>query len=163
MVCAKFAWNWQSGSGEEDENVKSLRQRQQRQRRTTDIFRSEKFTWAFGSSDSELKSSGWHGNVQSSFPWFPSMLPVSDIIKRNNPCHFQSSVLGLWFLFKVRIQTNVNLYWISCLIKNIIRVQVMARIWNAYCIWIEIMSWARNKCRHNFFHAKNFACPKYPP
>ena len=117
----------------------------------------------YSPSDSELKSSGWHGNVHSSFPWFPSMLPVSDIIKRNNPCHFQSSVLGLWFLFKVRIQTRVNLYWISCLIKNIIRVQVMARIWNAYCIWIEIMSWARNKCRHNFFHAKNFACPKYPP
>ena len=30
MLCAKFGWNWPSGSGEEDENVKSLqRQRQQ--------------------------------------------------------------------------------------------------------------------------------------
>ena len=35
-LCAKFVWNWPIGSGEEDENVKSLRrrQRQQRQRRT---------------------------------------------------------------------------------------------------------------------------------
>ena len=24
MLCAKFGWNWPSGSGEEDENVKSL-------------------------------------------------------------------------------------------------------------------------------------------
>ena len=48
MLCAKFGWNWPSGSGEEDENVKSLQQRQQRQRRTTDKFWSEKLTWAFG-------------------------------------------------------------------------------------------------------------------
>ena len=34
MICAKFGWNWPSGSGEKDENVKSLRQQQQ-QRRTT--------------------------------------------------------------------------------------------------------------------------------
>ena len=26
MICAKFGWNWSNGSGEEDENVKSLRQ-----------------------------------------------------------------------------------------------------------------------------------------
>ena len=41
MLCAKFRLNWPSGSEEEDENVKSLRQRQQRQRRqrlTTDKF-----------------------------------------------------------------------------------------------------------------------------
>ena len=24
MLCAKFGWNWPSGSGEEDENAKSL-------------------------------------------------------------------------------------------------------------------------------------------
>ena len=61
MLCAKFGWNWPSGSGEEDENVKSLRQRRQQQRRqrqrrrTTDKFWSEKLTWAFGSG--ELKRS----------------------------------------------------------------------------------------------------------
>ena len=45
MLCAKFGCNWPSGSGEEDENVKSLRQRrQQRRRRTTDKFWSE-LTW----------------------------------------------------------------------------------------------------------------------
>ena len=31
MLCAKFGWNWPSGSGEEDENVKSLQ-------RTTEKF-----------------------------------------------------------------------------------------------------------------------------
>ena len=56
MLCAKFGWNWPSGSGEEDENVKSLRQRRRR-RRTTDKFWSEKLTWAFGSG--ELKREGW--------------------------------------------------------------------------------------------------------
>ena len=51
MLCAKFVWNWPSGSGEEDENVKSLRrqlqQRWQRQRlqlrwvkRTTMLLRT---------------------------------------------------------------------------------------------------------------------------
>ena len=39
ILCAKLGRNWPSGSGEVDENVKSLgqrkRQRQQRQRRTT--------------------------------------------------------------------------------------------------------------------------------
>ena len=33
MLCAKFGWIWPSGSGEEDENVKSLRQQQQQRRR----------------------------------------------------------------------------------------------------------------------------------
>ena len=53
MLCAKFGWNWPSGSGEEDENVKCLRQRQQRRRqwRTTDKFWSEKLTWAFSSGE----------------------------------------------------------------------------------------------------------------
>ena len=35
MLCLKFGWNWPSGSGEDDENVKSDRQWQ-----TTDKFRS---------------------------------------------------------------------------------------------------------------------------
>ena len=43
MLCAKFGWNWLSGSREEDKNVKSLwqhqqRRQQRRQRRTTDKF-----------------------------------------------------------------------------------------------------------------------------
>ena len=53
ILCAKFGWNWPSGCGEEDENVKNLRQRQRRQlqqqrRRTVDKYWSEKLTWAFG-------------------------------------------------------------------------------------------------------------------
>ena len=46
ILCAKFGWNWPSGSREE-ENVKSLRQRQH-QWRTTDKFWSEKLTLASG-------------------------------------------------------------------------------------------------------------------
>ena len=48
MHSAKFGWNWPSGSGEEDGNVKCLRQRQQQhrqrqqwQRQKTDKFWSE--------------------------------------------------------------------------------------------------------------------------
>ena len=54
LLCAMFGWNWHVGSGEEDENVKSLQQRQQQwqrqqqQRRTTNKFWSENLTWAFG-------------------------------------------------------------------------------------------------------------------
>ena len=67
MFCAKFGWNWPSGSGEEDENVKSLRRRQQRQqRRTTDKLWSEKLTWAFGSG--ELKISCFPLKISVVFP-----------------------------------------------------------------------------------------------
>ena len=60
MICAKFGWNWSSGSGEEDENVKSLQQRRRRRqrRRKTHKLWSEKLTWTFGSDD--LKSAKEH-------------------------------------------------------------------------------------------------------
>ena len=72
MLCAKFGWNWSSGSGEEDENVKSLQtdrqtDRQtdgrtdgQTDRQTPDDSWSEKLTWAFSSG--ELKSVNLHLN-----------------------------------------------------------------------------------------------------
>ena len=47
MLCAKFCWNCTHGSGEEDENVKSLRTDTQ----TTDDRRSEKLTGAFSSGE----------------------------------------------------------------------------------------------------------------
>ena len=53
MFCAKSDWNWPSGSGEEDENVKRLQQRQQRWR-TTEKLWPEMLIWAYGSG--ELKS-----------------------------------------------------------------------------------------------------------
>ena len=46
ILCAKFGWNWPSGCGEEDENVKSL----QTDRQTDDRW-SEKLTWAFSSGE----------------------------------------------------------------------------------------------------------------
>ena len=48
MIGAKFGWNWPSGSGEEDKNVKNLQTDG-----WTDGEQSEKLTWAF--SLSELK------------------------------------------------------------------------------------------------------------
>ena len=60
MLCAKFGWNWPTGSGEEDENVKSLRhQRRQRRRRITNISWSEKFTQAFGPGENTGKLNKW--------------------------------------------------------------------------------------------------------
>ena len=53
IVCVKSVWNEPSGSGDEDEHLKSLRQRQQ-QRRTTYRFWSDNITWVFGSV--ELKN-----------------------------------------------------------------------------------------------------------
>ena len=57
MLCAKFGWNWLSGSEEEDENVKSLWQICQLTTTTTTTTTdngqvwSEKLTWAFGSGE----------------------------------------------------------------------------------------------------------------
>ena len=59
MRCAKFGWNWSSGSVEEYENVKSLPHRRQRRQRlrqrqrrwTTHKLWSETFTLAFGSGE----------------------------------------------------------------------------------------------------------------
>ena len=49
MLCAKFGWNCLRGSGEEDENVESLRQHQQHLWwRTTDKFWLGKLTKAEG-------------------------------------------------------------------------------------------------------------------
>ena len=45
MLCAKFGWNWPSGSGEDYENVKSL----QTDKPTMDNRRLEKLTLAFSS------------------------------------------------------------------------------------------------------------------
>ena len=55
ILCAKFGWNWPSGSGEVDENVKSLqtdgRTDGRTDRQTTDDRRSEKLSWAFSSGE----------------------------------------------------------------------------------------------------------------
>ena len=62
MLCARFDWTWPSGSGEEDEIMKSLRRRWRRQQRPRrkrtmgKFFDQEKLTWTFGSG--ELKSRG---------------------------------------------------------------------------------------------------------
>ena len=73
MLCAKFCWNLPSGSGEEDENVKSLQQRQRRQqrkRRTTDKFLSEKLTWAFGSGELKKLYASIHITMATNLSYF---------------------------------------------------------------------------------------------
>ena len=45
MLCAKFGWNWPSGSWEEVENRKSLQTDGRTDRQTRDDRRSEKLTW----------------------------------------------------------------------------------------------------------------------
>ena len=73
MLCFMFGMNWPSGFGEEDENVKSLRQRRKRQRRqrwrrrTPDKFWSEKLMWAFRSG--ELKRYNMNFSYISKTPY----------------------------------------------------------------------------------------------
>ena len=58
MLSAKFGWNWHSGSGEEDENVKKLQTDGQTDRQTTDDMSSEKHTWGFSSCELKMKKNG---------------------------------------------------------------------------------------------------------
>ena len=56
MLCAKFGWNWLSGSGEEVENKYTDRPKDGRtdgrtNRQMTDDRRSEKLTWGFSSGE----------------------------------------------------------------------------------------------------------------
>ena len=89
MLCAKFGWNWPSGSWEEVENVKSLQQqrRRQRQRRqTTDKLWSEKLTWAFGSGELTRTYRYWE-NVMSDEHYRFLYKPVSDSKKERGAEH----------------------------------------------------------------------------
>ena len=54
MLCAKFGWNWPSGTGEEDENGKRLEKDGRTDRQTTDDRWSEKLTWAFSSGELKM-------------------------------------------------------------------------------------------------------------
>ena len=47
IVCAKFGWNWPSGSGEKDGNVKKYKQTDEQ----TTARRSENPTWALSSGE----------------------------------------------------------------------------------------------------------------
>ena len=73
MLCAKFGWNWPSGSGEEVEIVKSLRQQWWQRRQTTDKFWSEKLTWVNGSGELKIIVNYWHIRKWSNIIyWFHS-------------------------------------------------------------------------------------------
>ena len=54
MLCAKFGWNWSSGSGEEVENRKGLQTDGQTDRQTTDDRQSDMLTWAFSSGELKI-------------------------------------------------------------------------------------------------------------
>ena len=51
MHCAKFGRSLPSGSGGEEENVKSLQRLDRQRRQTTDKLRSEKLTFVFASGE----------------------------------------------------------------------------------------------------------------
>ena len=69
ILCAKFSWNWPCGSGDEDENVKSIQQWWRG--RTAEKFCSEKLTLAYRSGELKLqvmdaqsyKQDAWHADT----------------------------------------------------------------------------------------------------
>ena len=87
---AKFGWNWSSGSGEEDENVKILqtdgRTDGQTDRQTTDNRWSEKLTWAFSSG--ELKSE------QAHIPHAPTLHIMHTTIMKGGICQSGSTFVN---------------------------------------------------------------------
>ena len=86
-----FGWNWPSGSGEEEENVISLRQQQQW--RTTEIFWSEKLTWAFSS-----------GKLKNNYFWRSWKL-APDLNLRDNllPFWYQQNTVSNLVNFRKRV------------------------------------------------------------
>ena len=69
MLCAKFGWNWISGSGE-DENVKS-----QQWQRTIDRFWSEKLSWNLKLLSIEYWLCIYNITYKDNFPYI-SFLPI---------------------------------------------------------------------------------------
>ena len=89
MPCAKFGWNWPSGSGEEDENVKVYRRTDKRTDRQTDEAQKviKKLTWAFSSGELKIKNKNVSSLVRSlhllfwasDFLWFKLAGSSSDV------------------------------------------------------------------------------------
>ena len=135
MLCAKFGWNWPSGSGE-DENVKSLQTDRQTDRKTDrrtdggtdrqtpDDRWSEKLTWAFSSGELKRDWDFYHtwylkqlnawqeiSTLLVSLLWF--CFPFSDLMEQ-------------WFLLgRARTptwKTPVAIHWTItnslCMIQN---------------------------------------------
>ena len=62
MICAKFGWNLPSGSGEEDEHVKSYVNDDNDNNDNDDgqwLFLSENLTWVFGSGELKRHKQLW--------------------------------------------------------------------------------------------------------
>ena len=114
MHCCKFCWNWPSGSGEEDKNVKSLRQ-QRRRRRTPDKLWSEKLTWAYGSGELKKKT--------KKFFLDSSQLFLKDILHYSISQHFKRGLIPLqsqfcWLLgltsywqYFSHLETTISCNW----------------------------------------------------
>ena len=90
MLCAKFGWNWPSGSGEEDENVKSLHQDRgsdgRRDRQTDDGQQAiKKAPLSFHPRWATKK----HIQIKSKF-WNVHWISLFDAILRSNQEWFSS-------------------------------------------------------------------------
>ena len=96
MLCAKFGWNWPRGSGEEVENVKSLRQQQRRQRRRTrDKYWSEKLT------STQVSWKHVHVNVFLFLKSFQRPVKIY-LSKCFTPCiSFLFGMTGIWALYLI--------------------------------------------------------------
>ena len=112
MLCAKFDWNWSSGSGEEDENVKSLqtdrRTDGQTDRQTTDDRWSEQLTWAFSSG--ELKTCNQSIFIIFIFIQFKSTSERTSKIFSECPriIYFLTIILSYHWVF---FQCNLKSHW----------------------------------------------------
>ena len=89
MRCAKFGLNWPSGFGEEDDNVKSLRQRRKRQRLITDKFWSEKLTWAFSSGELKIYNMNFSYISKTPYCWVYNQSALKRIPIFSNLLDFQ--------------------------------------------------------------------------
>ena len=109
-------------SGEEKENVKSLK-RQQR-RRTTDKLWSEKLIWAFGSGELKTKLNGERGGVQCADPgsafgthhstFYELMNVWSADRKNNNPTYHKQNLSYLKTTPLILLLHNFSCY-MNCL------------------------------------------------
>ena len=88
MIWPKFGWNWPSGSGKEDENVKSLQTDRHTDRQTTDDRWSEKFTWAFSSGELNKRPMGHIAHLRKQFKSINTYDYIITLIKRRKKKHF---------------------------------------------------------------------------
>ena len=108
MLCVKFAWKWQSGSGDEGENVKSYIQSDRR----IDDRQSVKCTWAFSSD--KLKQTGVERKEMAMSGWRKNCLFISYTV-----CIYK-------YIMKCFISQKTSPMFICCL--NLLRLKMVTEL-----------------------------------